>query len=99
MDGLIIMDKPSGITSAAAVNRVKRLLDRGTRIGHAGTLDPFATGVLLLLIGKATKASQTLMDQPKRYESTIKLGAQPRRTIPNPPRSPGRTQSRHPLTK
>jgi tRNA pseudouridine55 synthase len=57
------------------VNLVKRLLDRGTKIGHAGTLDPFATGVLLLLIGKATKASERLMDQPKRYLATIKLGA------------------------
>jgi tRNA pseudouridine55 synthase len=75
MDGLIVLDKPAGITSAGAVNRVKRLLDRGTKIGHAGTLDPFATGVLLLLIGKATKSSEKLMDQPKRYDATIKLGA------------------------
>jgi tRNA pseudouridine55 synthase len=75
MDGLIVLDKPGGITSAGAVNRVKRLLDRGTKIGHAGTLDPFATGVLLLLIGKATKSSEKLMDQPKRYEATVKLGA------------------------
>jgi len=44
-------------------------------IGHAGTLDPFATGVLIVLIGKATKLSQSLMDRPKRYETTIKLGA------------------------
>jgi tRNA pseudouridine55 synthase len=75
MDGLIVLNKPGGITSAGAVNRVKRLLDRGTKIGHAGTLDPFATGILLLLIGKATKSSEKLMDQPKRYDATIKLGA------------------------
>jgi tRNA pseudouridine55 synthase len=74
MNGLIALDKPAGITSAAAVNRVKRLLARGTKIGHAGTLDPFATGILLLLIGNATKASETLMNQPKGYDATIKLG-------------------------
>jgi len=75
MNGVINLDKPAGMTSAAAVGRVKYVLPRGTRIGHAGTLDPFATGVLLLLIGKATKASQSLMDQPKTYEATIRLGA------------------------
>jgi tRNA pseudouridine55 synthase len=75
MNGVINLDKPAGMTSAAAVGRVKHLLPRGTRIGHAGTLDPFATGVLLLLIGSATKASQSLMDQPKTYEATIRLGA------------------------
>lgn len=73
--GVINLDKPAGISSAAAVNRVKRLLPRGTKIGHAGTLDPFATGVLLLLIGKATKSCEALMDQPKQYETTVKLGA------------------------
>src|SRR5262245_27043043 len=61
-DGLLILDKPAGITSAAALNRVKRLLPRGTKIGHAGTLDPFATGVLILLIGKATKCCEELMN-------------------------------------
>src|SRR5208282_5377673 len=75
LDGVIVLDKPGRITSAGAANRVKRLLDRGTKIGHAGTLDPFATGILLLLIGKATKLSQTLMGMPKRYEATINLGA------------------------
>src|SRR5438552_705381 len=75
LNGLLILDKPAGITSAAAVNRVKQLLPRGTKIGHAGTLDPFATGVLILLIGKATKQCESLMNQPKQYEATIKLGA------------------------
>jgi tRNA pseudouridine55 synthase len=75
MDGVINLDKPAGMSSAAAVSRVKRLLARGTKIGHAGTLDPFATGVLLLLIGKATKACETLMGEPKRYEATAKFGA------------------------
>ena len=73
MDGVINLDKPAGISSAAAVGRVKRLLPRKIKIGHAGTLDPFATGVLLILVGKATKLSQSLMDQPKRYEATAKF--------------------------
>ncbi|MGD1276059.1 MAG: tRNA pseudouridine(55) synthase TruB [Tepidisphaeraceae bacterium] len=73
--GIINLDKPPAMSSAAAVNRVKRLLPRGTRIGHAGTLDPFATGVLLLLVGTATKSSQALMNEPKTYEATVKLGA------------------------
>lgn len=75
MEGVINLDKPAGISSAAAVNQIKRLLNRGTKIGHAGTLDPFATGVLLLLVGKATKSSQMLMNQPKRYEAMVKFGA------------------------
>src|SRR2546423_10707963 len=75
MTGILNIDKPAGISSAGAVARVKRLLPRGTKIGHAGTLDPFATGVLLLLIGKATKLCERLMDQPKQYEATVKLGA------------------------
>jgi tRNA pseudouridine55 synthase len=75
MDGVINLDKPAGISSAAVVGRVKRLLPRGTKIGHAGTLDPFATGVLLLLVGKGTKLCEMLMGQPKQYETTAKLGA------------------------
>src|ERR1700754_289628 len=75
LDGVINLDKPPGSSSARLVNQVKRLLPRGTKIGHAGTLDPFATGVLLLLIGKATKLCERLMDEPKQYEATVKLGA------------------------
>src|SRR5438045_1329251 len=75
MDGILNLNKPAGISSAAAVLRVKRLLPRGVKIGHAGTLDPFATGVLLLLVGKATKLCEQLMDQPKQYEAMVKLGA------------------------
>jgi tRNA pseudouridine55 synthase len=74
MEGVINLDKPAGLSSAAAVSRVKRLLERGTKIGHAGTLDPFATGVLLLLVGKATKSCEMLMGQPKQYETMAKLG-------------------------
>src|SRR6266566_7329096 len=73
--GVINLDKPSGISSARAVGRVKHLLPRGTKIGHAGTLDPFATGVLLLLVGKATKSCERLMGERKGYDASIKLGA------------------------
>jgi tRNA pseudouridine55 synthase len=75
MNGILILDKPLHMTSAGAVNRVKRMLPRGVKIGHAGALDPLATGVLLLLLGNATKSCETLMNQPKCYEATIKLGA------------------------
>ncbi|HLL88439.1 MAG TPA: tRNA pseudouridine(55) synthase TruB [Tepidisphaeraceae bacterium] len=75
MDGILNLDKPPGLSSARAVDRVKRLLPRGTKVGHAGTLDPFATGVLLVLVGRATKACEALMGQPKQYVTTIKLGA------------------------
>ena len=51
------------------------MLPRGVKIGHAGTLDPFATGVLLLLVGKATRQCEILMSAPKQYAATIKLGA------------------------
>src|SRR5437762_499766 len=73
--GIVNLDKPGGMSSARAVDQVKPLLPRKTKIGHAGTLDPFATGVLLLLIGKATKQCERLMDLPKQYEATLKFGA------------------------
>jgi tRNA pseudouridine55 synthase len=75
MVGVLNLDKAAGVSSARAVDAVKRLLPRGTKIGHAGTLDPFATGVLLLLVGKATKQCERLMDQPKQYEATVMFGA------------------------
>jgi tRNA pseudouridine55 synthase len=74
MDGLLIVDKPEGITSAGAVGRVKHALAEPTKVGHAGTLDPFASGVLLVMIGKATRYCERLMDKPKQYICTIKLG-------------------------
>src|SRR5438045_8766830 len=77
MDGIIVLDKPAGMSSARAVARVKHMLPRGTKVGHAGTLDPFATGVLILLIGKATRQCERIMSQRKTYEATIKLGATP----------------------
>jgi tRNA pseudouridine55 synthase len=85
MTGILNLNKPAGISSAKAVAIVKRLLPRGTKIGHAGTLDPFATGVLLLLIGKATKSCERLMDQHKQYDATLMLGST---TITDDPESP-----------
>lgn len=85
ISGIINLNKPAGMSSARAVSIVKRLLPRGTKIGHAGTLDPFATGVLLLLVGRATRLCERLMDQPKQYEGTIKLGAT---TATDDPESP-----------
>ena len=75
VNGILNFDKPMRISSAGAVGRVKWLLGKKYKVGHAGTLDPFATGVLLILIGRATKQCELLMGQPKRYVATIKLGA------------------------
>ncbi|TVR49817.1 MAG: tRNA pseudouridine(55) synthase TruB [Puniceicoccaceae bacterium] len=73
-EGVLLIDKPVGITSHDVVDRVRRIL-RMKRIGHAGTLDPLATGLLIILVGKATKLSQYLMSLDKEYEGTITLGA------------------------
>ena len=73
MDGILIVDKPQGITSHDVVDIVRRLY--GTKkVGHAGTLDPMATGVLIMLIGKATKSSQDLSAEEKEYDATLTLG-------------------------
>ncbi len=74
-DGVILFDKPPGITSHDVVARVRRRLGRGVKVGHAGTLDPFATGLLLVLVGRATRVQRFLMDLPKRYEVTARFGA------------------------
>ncbi len=73
LEGVLLVDKPSGITSHDVVDRVRRKL-KMKRIGHAGTLDPMATGLLIILVGKATKLSQYLMSLDKSYEGTITLG-------------------------
>jgi tRNA pseudouridine55 synthase len=88
IEGVINLDKPAGISSARAVARVKRMLPRGTKIGHAGTLDPFATGVLLLLVGRATRQCENLMDAPKQYEATVKFGATTATDDPESPEEP-----------
>lgn len=70
--GVLLVDKPAGITSHDAVARAKRL--HGLKAGHAGTLDPFATGLLLVLLGRATKLQRHLMPLPKTYVATARLG-------------------------
>lgn len=71
--GVLLLDKPSGITSHDVVDRVRRKL-RMKKVGHAGTLDPNATGLMILLLGKATKLSQYLMGLDKVYEGTGVFG-------------------------
>ena len=73
LEGVLLVDKPSGMTSHDVVDRLRRVL-RMKRIGHAGTLDPMATGLLIMLVGRATKLSQFLMSLDKEYEGTITLG-------------------------
>ena len=73
MTGLILLDKPSGKSSFGAVAAIKHLLGE-KRVGHTGTLDPMATGVLPILIGRATALSSFLLDADKEYIATVKLG-------------------------
>jgi tRNA pseudouridine55 synthase len=73
--GVVLYDKPAGITSHDVVARVRRGLGRGVKVGHAGTLDPFATGLLLILFGRATRVQRFLMELPKTYEATARFGA------------------------
>ena len=73
MNGLLIIDKPSGLTSHDVVGRVRHILHE-RRVGHTGTLDPFATGVLLVLVGKATRLAQFLSADDKEYDAVIRLG-------------------------
>ena len=73
MDGLLVIDKAAGMTSHDVVAAVRRIL-KERRIGHTGTLDPFATGVLLILVGKATRLAQFLSGADKEYDAIIRLG-------------------------
>jgi tRNA pseudouridine55 synthase len=75
MDGILLIDKPADISSAEVVRRVKRFV-KPAKVGHLGTLDPFATGLLPILIGEATKIAQFLEHHDKHYEGIIALGAQ-----------------------
>jgi tRNA pseudouridine55 synthase len=73
VDGILIIDKPAGLTSHDVVGRVRKIL--GTRrVGHTGTLDPFATGVLVLVVGKATRLAQFLDKDVKEYVADVKFG-------------------------
>lgn len=73
MDGILLVNKPAGMTSHDVVNRMRKILHT-KKVGHCGTLDPDATGVLVLCIGKATKALQFLMSETKVYQATLFLG-------------------------
>ena len=73
MDGVLIIDKPPGMTSHDVVARVRKMIGE-RRVGHTGTLDPFATGVLVVLVGRATRIAQFLSGAEKEYEGLIRLG-------------------------
>src|SRR6267143_7274005 len=73
MNGALIIDKPATLSSHDVVARVRKIIGE-RRVGHTGTLDPFATGVLVILVGKATRLMQFLNGAEKEYEAVIRLG-------------------------
>src|SRR5215467_7491788 len=73
MNAVLIIDKPSGLTSHDVVNRVRRILNQRS-VGHLGTLDPMATGVLPLVVGNLTRLAQFYTASEKQYEGTIRFG-------------------------
>ena len=89
--GVLLIDKPAGKTSHDVVAGVRRALPRKTKVGHAGTLDPFATGLLLVLVGRATRVQRFLMALPKRYETVARLGWTSTTGDPEGELAPGRT--------
>ena len=76
LHGLLVLDKPPGITSRGALDRAAGWFPRGMRIGHAGTLDPLASGVLVLCLGRATRLVEFVQDLPKTYKARIAWSAQ-----------------------
>ena len=72
---MLVLDKPGGVTSRDAVNAALRWFPRGTRMGHTGTLDPLATGVLVLCLGAATRLTEYVQRMGKTYRTDIRLGA------------------------
>lgn len=74
-ESVICFDKPTGLTSHDVVAQVRRAKGRGVKVGHAGTLDPFATGLLLVLVGRATRTQRLFMALDKTYEVTARFGA------------------------
>lgn len=97
MNGILIIDKPAGLTSHDVVARVRRVL-KTKRVGHTGTLDPFATGVMVILIGQATRFAQFLDKDEKEYEAVVRFGFEtdtgdrtgsPRSQVPGPREDPG----------
>ncbi len=75
MNSLLILDKPQGLSSHSAVHRIRKITGE-ERVGHAGTLDPMATGVLLILLGSAVRLSEWIVDHDKKYHATVKLGVE-----------------------
>lgn len=75
MNSLLILDKPQGLSSHSAVHRIRKITGIA-RAGHAGTLDPLATGVLLILLGSAVRLSEYIVDHDKKYRATIQLGVE-----------------------
>src|SRR5262245_19869407 len=75
LQGLLVIDKPLDISSRAAVDRVQAALPQGLRVGHTGTLDPLATGVLVLALGQATRLTEYVQQQSKEYRAEVRLGA------------------------
>ncbi len=75
LDGVLLLDKPVGLSSNHALQRAKRALD-ARKAGHTGTLDPFATGLLVCCLGRATKISGQLLDADKRYIATVQFGSE-----------------------
>ncbi|MEO7660138.1 MAG: tRNA pseudouridine(55) synthase TruB, partial [Pyrinomonadaceae bacterium] len=73
MNGILIIDKPAGITSHDVVSSVRRIL-KTKRVGHTGTLDPFSTGVMVILVGQATRLAQFLDKDEKEYEADVRFG-------------------------
>jgi tRNA pseudouridine55 synthase len=76
LEGFYVINKPSGITSFKLIASLKKRLDKGVRIGHAGTLDSFARGVLIVLIGRYTRLSDYFMAAGKGYEATLRFGSE-----------------------
>jgi len=74
IDGILLIDKEEGITSYDVIRKLKHLIPHKYKIGHAGTLDPFATGLLVILLGKATKLMDTIHGLEKEYEVTAEFG-------------------------
>ena len=74
-DGLLVLDKPGGVTSRDAVNVALRWFPPRTRLGHTGTLDPLATGVLVLCLGAATRLAEYVQHMSKTYQTELRLGA------------------------
>ena len=73
VDGVLLLDKPAGLSSNVALQRAKRIY-AAEKAGHTGTLDPLATGLLPLCFGEATKFAQALLDAPKEYVATVHFG-------------------------